>query len=184
MPSTERRERRQRKGVDEGVSPERGPLLASYAVSPLKIYAIAAMLLLLIGLGLHRLLTGGETREDLVASCFLILLPLAMLAFNWKDARRRGPVLLVYREGFVDERLPAVGFVGWQRLQGGGDIRKLLLGHGLRVEIPDGTKIDIDLTLLAGRPAQVLRVMREAQRAHAGGTGRRSREGPAPGRTR
>lgn len=105
---------------------------------------------------------GGALREDLVA----LVVVLGVFGFAaWsvvRELRAPGPAVVLEPEGFRDYRR-GPELVPWSKVAEAG-LKRGILSRGVKIVLEDGTRVDIDTSLLKVRPRQLTGLVVEALR--------------------
>lgn len=148
LPQSGSRSRARQAADDEAAVLER------YPIDRPKAWFLLATHLLLPAFILWRMLQGeGVAREDLVA----LLVVVAVFGFAaWsvvRELRTQGPALVLERDGFRDFRR-SPGLVPWE-LVVEASMKRGILSRGVKIVLADGSRADIDSSLLKVRPRKL-----------------------------
>ncbi|MEX0758517.1 MAG: hypothetical protein WD100_02950 [Tistlia sp.] len=145
---------------------EEDAALASYAIDRPRAWFLLATHCLLPAFILWRMLQGeGVAREDLVAL-------LAVFGFaGWsvvRELRAPGPSLVLERDGFRDLRR-GPDLVPWEQVMEA-SMKRGILSRGVKIVLADGSRADIDTSLLRIRPrkltGEIVEALRRWQATH------------------
>jgi len=142
-----------------------GEPLASFSYDPRKTWSFMIMLGLLVLLGLLRIAQNGLEGEW-GGIFMLIIIPALAMAMVGSELRLKGPILIITREGLIDRRKGPEG-VAWGDIQEA-TIKRRLMSRGIRIELTNGERYDIETNLLKAQPLEVMKLIQEAALGAAG----------------
>jgi hypothetical protein len=138
--------------------------IASFHFDPFKTWPFMIMLLAMIALGLGRVWTHGLAEAWGIAF-LLVVLPAVALAMVIQELRLAAPVLTISEAGILDRRRgPDV--LPWSAIQEA-TIKRRVLNKGIRIVLASGERHDIELNLIKGEPALIMRLIQEHASRHA-----------------
>lgn len=138
-------------------------VLARYPIDRPKAWFLLATHCLLPAFILWRMIQGeGIAREDLVA----LLVVVAVFGFAaWsvvRELRAPGPALVLEEEGFRDLRR-GPDLVPWEQVAEA-SMKRGILSRGVKIVLADGSRADVDTSLLKIRPRRLTGEIVEALR--------------------
>lgn len=147
-----------------GHRPLAGAELARHELDRTKAWLLLATHCLLPAFIVWRMLQGGGAlREDLVA----LLVVLGVFGFAaWsvlRELRTPGPAVILERDGFRDFRR-GPDLVPWAQVVEAG-MKRGILSRGVKIVLTDGSRADIDSSLLKTRPRKLTQEVVDALRA-------------------
>lgn len=136
--------------------------IATFPFDPRKTWSFMIMLAVLVLLGLVRIAQSGLEGEW-GAIFMLIVIPGIAMVMVGSELRLKGPILIIAEDGLVDRRKGPEG-VAWEDVQEA-TIKRRILSRGIRIELTDGERYDIETNLLKAQPLEVMKLIQTA--AHA-----------------
>src|SRR5699024_3554074 len=97
----------------------------------------------------------------------LIIIPALAMIMIGSELRLKGPILIIARDGLIDRRKGPEA-VAWEDVQEA-TIKRRLLSRGIRIELTNGERYDIETNLLKAQPPQVMKLIQEAAHRATGG---------------
>lgn len=146
--------------------------LASFPYDHRKTWSFMFMLGVLVLLGLLRIVQSGFQVEWGVVFMLIIIPGLAMIMVG-SELRLKGPIVIIAEDGLIDRRKGPEG-VRWEDVQEA-TIKRRILSRGIRIELTNGDRYDIETNLLKAQPLELMKIIQKAGlAATAGETGHRS----------
>lgn len=133
--------------------------LASFPYDPRKTWSFMFMLGVLVLLGLLRIVQNGVAGEWGIIFMLIVIPGLAMIMVG-SELRLKGPILIIAEDGLVDRRKGPDG-VRWEDVQEA-TIKRRILSRGIRIELTNGERYDIETNLLKAQPLEVMKLIQKA----------------------
>jgi len=142
--------------------------LAAFPYDPRKTWSFMSMLAILVLLGLALLAQKGLEGQWGAIFMLIVIPGLAMIMVG-SELRLKGPIVIIAEDGLLDRRKGPEG-VAWEEVQEA-TLRRRLLSRGIRIELTNGERYDIETSLLKASPLEVMKLIQEAgYRATGDGT--------------
>lgn len=152
--------------------------LATIPHDPRKSWSYMGMLALLLLLGLVLVAQNGLEGQWGAVFMLIVIPGLAMFMIGG-ELRLKGPIVIIAEDGLLDRRKGPEG-VAWEDIQEA-SIKRRVLNRGIRIELTNGERYDIDCSLLKARPQDIMKLIQEAaQRALSDERADRSEAAPRP----
>ena len=129
--------------------------IVTYRLSRMKVWPLLVVALVMFAVGLWRLVdTGGATRDDLIGGIVFILLGAYLSVDMVRVLRLPEPILTLSRDGILDRRR-GTETIRWDAIESA-ELKRLILARALRLQLTDGRRVDIDLSMLDASPRELM----------------------------
>ena len=143
--------------------------LAAYSVNRIKAWGFVLSLAALLAFSLWRLVVEGLANSEALMAMGILLAAASVMSW-WvlRDLRYEGPILILERKGLRDLRRGGA-LIAWEDIAEVAFKRRgVMTGKGIRLQLKDGQRMDIEMYLMKGSPQEAVAIIDREMRRVAG----------------